>query len=111
MGISIWLNNPPFILINLSSPVSELKDAATQASYACGAPADTLEMCKKDTADGLFKQVCFCDTDDCNDIEKCACGTTPYANQDQNNVGNSAHGIIATAFTTVLGTVGALLLQ
>ena len=52
--------------------------------------------------------VCYCDAELCNDITKCLCSSTPYANiADNTEAENGAHGVIATALTTVLSAVGA----
>merc|ERR1712066_880061 len=106
---------------------ARLDNPGNKGEFDCGDTGDKMEDCKKDGT----KNKCFCDQDNCNDIEQCRCDgadKTRTANKAKNgeasaepaghgagngghgagNGGhgaepeNSAHGIVSKASLTVL---------
>ena len=92
--------------------------SSNNAEWACAPNTVTgdLAKCSNNTSPDT-EQLCYCDTDNCNDIAQCKCnggqtGYTPYANEAKNTDWAEAENgaprqVIATAFATVLSAVGA----
>ena len=92
---------------------------------ACGRADETWQKCRPRASGRNFENVCFCKTDNCNDIDQCKCegaNATTYAstkeNEEAKNKGSaaeepnseaesSAHGIISNVFLAVLTAFGA----
>ena len=102
---------------SIASEVALTSTATDAAVYACAPDTVTGDLAKCSNSSTVdTEQLCYCDTDNCNDISQCKCfmgdGYTPYANKAKNDEWAEAENgaprqVIATAFATVLSAVGA----